>query len=233
MSAEAHPLLEFDRHVELHAVGAEGRDRLLVPVPDLGAATDVVVEREVAWVGGGAGADVQVLLAIAAALDVAHADDVAGVAVGGVAVRCAATGNDRETGDVAEGGAGRCDDGCHGRGNEARPELCRVHGSRIGCVTHAFNRQQRSREKPVESNPRHAGHRVRAVPYDWRTEYPGIFARHADSCPVRSGGADTCGPLGYRASVRDPHTGRRSLSPELPTMNDARAWLYDQQVALD
>jgi hypothetical protein len=70
------------------------------------------------------------------------------------------------------------------------------------------------------------------VPYDWRTEWPGVFARHADSCPVRSGGTCTCGPLGYRASVRDPRTGRRSLSPELRTLPDAQTWAYDQQIAL-
>jgi hypothetical protein len=59
-----------------------------------------------------------------------------------------------------------------------------------------------------------------------------VFSRHADSCPVRSGGTCTCGPLGYRASLRDPQTGRRNLSPELPTLPDAQTWLYDQQIAL-
>src|SRR5436309_6976444 len=135
MSAEAHPLLEFDRPVELHAIGAEGRDRLLVPVPDLGAATDVVVEREVAWVGGAAGADVQVLLAVAAALDVAHADDVAGVAVGGVAVRGTSAGDDRPAGGVGGGARHRGDHGGRKRGddNGARGALT-LRGA-FGCPT--------------------------------------------------------------------------------------------------
>jgi hypothetical protein len=64
--------------------------------------------------------------------------------------------------------------------------------------------------------------------YDWRTEVPGIFARHADNCPRRDGGFCICGPLGYRASVVDPETGRRSLSPEFETVAEAQAWQRDQ-----
>jgi hypothetical protein len=64
--------------------------------------------------------------------------------------------------------------------------------------------------------------------YDWRTEVPGIFARHADECPRRDGGLCICGPLGYRASVVDPDTGRRSLSPEFETVAEAQAWQRDQ-----
>lgn len=64
--------------------------------------------------------------------------------------------------------------------------------------------------------------------YDWRTEVPGIFARHADNCPRRDGGVCICGPLGYRASVVDPDTGRRSLSPEFETVAEAQAWQRDQ-----
>ena len=54
--------------------------------------------------------------------------------------------------------------------------------------------------------------------YDWRTELPGVFARHADNCPCRDGGPCTCGPLGYRASIVDPDTGRRTLSPDFATI---------------
>jgi hypothetical protein len=64
--------------------------------------------------------------------------------------------------------------------------------------------------------------------YDWRTEVPGVFARHADACPRRDGGACICGPLGYRASVVDPETGRRTLSPEFATVAEAQAWQRDQ-----
>ena len=69
--------------------------------------------------------------------------------------------------------------------------------------------------------------------YDWRTEWPGVFARHADDCPVRSGRRCTCGPLGYRASARDPETGRRVLSPQFETVTEARGWLSDQSVAIE
>jgi hypothetical protein len=67
-----------------------------------------------------------------------------------------------------------------------------------------------------------------SMAYDWRTEVPGIFARHADDCPRRDGGLCICGPLGYRASVVDPESGRRSLSPEFETVAEAQAWQRDQ-----
>jgi hypothetical protein len=67
-----------------------------------------------------------------------------------------------------------------------------------------------------------------SMAYDWRTEVPGIFARHADTCPRRDGGLCTCGPLGYRASVVDPETGRRTLSPEFETVAEAQGWQRDQ-----
>jgi Phage integrase, N-terminal SAM-like domain len=69
------------------------------------------------------------------------------------------------------------------------------------------------------------------MPYDWRTELPGIFARHADNCPRRNGGFCICGPLGYRASLVDPETGRRSLSPDFETVAEAQAWQRDQHEA--
>lgn len=66
------------------------------------------------------------------------------------------------------------------------------------------------------------------MPYEWRTELPGIFARHADSCPRRNGSVCVCGPLGYRASIVDPVTGRRSLSPDFETIEEAQAWQRGQ-----
>ena len=71
-----------------------------------------------------------------------------------------------------------------------------------------------------------------SMAYDWRTEVPGIFARHADTCPRRDGGPCTCGPLGYRASVVDPETGRRTLSPEFASVAEAQAWQRDQHEAV-
>lgn len=64
--------------------------------------------------------------------------------------------------------------------------------------------------------------------YDWKTELPGVFSRHADDCPVRDGRECTCGPLGYRASIREWETNRRSVSPMFHTMPEARAWQRDQ-----
>lgn len=66
------------------------------------------------------------------------------------------------------------------------------------------------------------------MPYDWRTEVPGVFARHADTCPRREGGLCNCGPLGYRASIVDPESGRRMLSPDFTSIADAQAWQRDQ-----
>jgi hypothetical protein len=69
--------------------------------------------------------------------------------------------------------------------------------------------------------------------YDWKTELPGVFSRHADDCPVRDGGEDTCGPLGYRASVRDWQTNRRTISPLFATAQEALAWQRDQTASRD
>ena len=69
------------------------------------------------------------------------------------------------------------------------------------------------------------------MPYDWRTELPGIFARHADNCPRRDGGPCICGPLAYRASIVDPDSGRRTLSPDFATVAEAQAWQRDQHDA--
>jgi hypothetical protein len=69
--------------------------------------------------------------------------------------------------------------------------------------------------------------------YDWKTELPGVFSRHADDCPVRDGGEDTCGPLGYRASIRDWETNRRTVSPLYESPHEALAWQRDQIVSWD
>jgi hypothetical protein len=68
------------------------------------------------------------------------------------------------------------------------------------------------------------------VAYDWKTELPGVFSRHADSCPARDGGECTCGPLGYRSSVRDWQTNERSVGPTFETAVEALAWQRDQLV---
>jgi hypothetical protein len=71
------------------------------------------------------------------------------------------------------------------------------------------------------------------VAYDWKTELPGVFSRHADSCPVRDGGECTCGPLGYRASVREWDTNKRSVSPTFENVHEALAWQQEQLVSRD
>jgi hypothetical protein len=69
------------------------------------------------------------------------------------------------------------------------------------------------------------------MPYDWKTELPGIYARHADDCSRREGGVCICGPIGYRAAFTDPSTGRRILSPDFGGVADAQAWLSGHQAA--
>jgi hypothetical protein len=70
------------------------------------------------------------------------------------------------------------------------------------------------------------------VAYDWKTELPGVFSRHSDNCPVRDGGQCTCGPLGYRASLRDWETNRRTVSPMFDTLPEALAWQQDEVVSV-
>jgi hypothetical protein len=72
-----------------------------------------------------------------------------------------------------------------------------------------------------------------SVAYDWKTELPGVFSRHADDCPVRDGGECTCGPLGFRASVREWDTNKRSVSPTFDNVHEALAWQQDQLVSRD
>ena len=69
--------------------------------------------------------------------------------------------------------------------------------------------------------------------YDWKTELPGVFSRHADGCPMRETGECSCGPLGYRASIRDWETNRRSVSPMYETLVEALSWQRDQVVSQD
>jgi len=67
------------------------------------------------------------------------------------------------------------------------------------------------------------------MPYDWKTELPGIFARHADTCPRRNGGVCVCGPIGYRSSIADPTTGKHLLSPEFESVAEAQTWQREHQ----
>jgi hypothetical protein len=66
------------------------------------------------------------------------------------------------------------------------------------------------------------------VPYDWKTELAGIFSRHADNCRIRDGFECTCGPQGYRSSIREWETNRRSVSPLFETVHEALAYQRDQ-----
>jgi hypothetical protein len=72
-----------------------------------------------------------------------------------------------------------------------------------------------------------------AVAYDWKTDLPGVFSRHADGCPIRETGECSCGPLGFRASIRDWETNRRSVSPMYETLVEALSWQRDQVVSQD
>jgi hypothetical protein len=69
------------------------------------------------------------------------------------------------------------------------------------------------------------------VAYDWKTDLPGVFSHHADNCPIRDGGECTCGPLGYRASLRDWQTNSRTVSHTFETAMEALAWQQDQLVS--
>jgi hypothetical protein len=71
------------------------------------------------------------------------------------------------------------------------------------------------------------------VAYDWKTELPGVFSHHSDNCPARDGGECTCGPLGYRSSIRDWKTNRRTVGPVYETVVEALAWQRDQLVSDD
>ena len=59
--------------------------------------------------------------------------------------------------------------------------------------------------------------------FEWPSGRRGVVGVHADSCGVRDGEPCTCGPLGYRASTRDPDGGRR-VSPLLDSEAAAASW---------
>ena len=50
---------------------------------------------------------------------------------------------------------------------------------------------------------------------------------------MRNGGSCTCGPLAYRASIREWETNKRMLSPDFPVAGEAQAWLRDQRASLE
>jgi hypothetical protein len=64
--------------------------------------------------------------------------------------------------------------------------------------------------------------------FDSSTTLPGVFARHEDDCPVRTGGMCTCAHLRYRGAYVPPGTNRRLLSPEFDSAANAQAWQYQQ-----
>ena len=114
-----------------------------------------------------------------------------------------------------------------------------------GLAALVINREQIASESPWLQAYRHGRRDPRRddleaapkgaiiIAYDWKTEIPGVFARHADDCPVRNGRPCTCGPLAYRASIREWETNRRMLSPDFPTAGEAKAWLRDQRASLE
>src|SRR3954468_7155521 len=67
------------------------------------------------------------------------------------------------------------------------------------------------------------------MPYNWTTEWPGVYARHESSCPLRDGGECTCRRVTYCASAQAPDQHSRLLSPECDTAIEARDWLRDQR----
>jgi hypothetical protein len=69
--------------------------------------------------------------------------------------------------------------------------------------------------------------------YDWKTEFPGVVSRHSDKCPIRDGRECTCGPRGYRASVRGAETNLRIVSPKFESLPEALAWQRDQPGSRD
>ncbi|MCW2765767.1 MAG: hypothetical protein JWO11_1726 [Nocardioides sp.] len=60
--------------------------------------------------------------------------------------------------------------------------------------------------------------------YDWKTELPGVVSVHSDECPVRDGRECLCGPLGFRASIRDGETTLRTVSSSFDTPQEALTW---------
>jgi hypothetical protein len=60
--------------------------------------------------------------------------------------------------------------------------------------------------------------------YEWPTDRRGIVGVHAPECGIRDGERCSCGPLGYRAAVRDADTGERLVSPLLASEAAAGSW---------
>jgi hypothetical protein len=61
--------------------------------------------------------------------------------------------------------------------------------------------------------------------YDWPGDRRGVVGVHAETCGIRDGEPCGCGPLGYRASARDPQGGGRLVSPLLESEAAAASWL--------
>jgi hypothetical protein len=83
----------------------------------------------------------------------------------------------------------------------------------------------KKRDRPAQQN---AENGETAVAYDWMTEMSGIYSRHSDKCPVRHGRPCTCGRRGFRASVGEPGSNLRIVSPKFATASEAQAWQRDQ-----
>jgi hypothetical protein len=64
--------------------------------------------------------------------------------------------------------------------------------------------------------------------YDWKTKFPGVVSRHSAKCPIRDGRECTCGPRGYRASIRGAETNLRIVSPKFESLPEALEWQRDQ-----
>jgi hypothetical protein len=69
--------------------------------------------------------------------------------------------------------------------------------------------------------------------YDLGTHWPGVLAHHADDCPARFGRPCTCGPLGYRGTVDDPDRAEPVLGPPVATVEGARDWTSEHEVAME
>jgi hypothetical protein len=65
--------------------------------------------------------------------------------------------------------------------------------------------------------------------FNWTTEWPGVYARHAAGCPLRNGGECTCPQITYRAAAKTPDGRSRVVSPDFASAIEARDWLRDQR----
>ncbi|HEX4733062.1 MAG TPA: winged helix-turn-helix transcriptional regulator [Thermoleophilaceae bacterium] len=65
--------------------------------------------------------------------------------------------------------------------------------------------------------------------YNWTTEWPDVYARHEEACPLRNGLQCTCQRVIYRASAKTADQQGRLLSPECDTAIEARDWLRAQR----